>query len=305
MKKFFFCNFIAQTSLIFIILGFLIVLTLVTLSDVVIPVILWFKNTFIEENISKSFFPPFGITLKILVFITSLYLIYTLYSILSTLCCYNFYKKLAYGFDFEEHNLDDLIFRGLKWNYYRICRIILPLVIVIVFFILIFSFSVLFFNVIVFLAGISIEFITFISTFMLTGMMFFSVIATVLCVWNEIITNFGISCIVIEPLLHNSRVFRRCRRLSFVLPSNFILYFLNFIFAFFLGIQFVIAVFYPEVFTTEGVPLLLIILIVDILIFFALEYIKTKQYIKSLLHQYNKSTINYDFWSNRIKYAKN
>lgn len=287
-----FNKLIFPSGLIFLLLIILVSLTLIIVSDIVAPIFSWFRDSFIEENSRINFIPPVSIILRAYVSVTSLYLLFVLYSVLSAIYSYNSYKTAAKDYFFKEHGLSDIIFRGLRWNFYRLYYILLPPFMVGALGIILFLLALVFFNTVIAIAGISIWFISFLTVFIFTSLLFGFFASLAVSFRNMLVTVFGMACAVSEPAMSNDVIKKRARRLAFAISSNYVLYAFYYLFILALTVQFLSVIFFPEFIILENLIPVLMIVILDAALFLALGYLKSSSYLDSVLHQYKKVIIN-------------
>jgi len=276
----------------------LVMLVLNTAADILTPIIHSIKSILSKENIHNiSFISPPVLILKLAILCSSLYLIFVAYSVASAIFTYSSYEIAARNFAYKKQDLTNVIFKAISWNLYRIRYILRPPAVILLVALMLVIFSILLFNSILTLAGISIGIITFTSSFTALGILFCFIFSMVISVQRAFTTVFGFDCAVSEPDLPNNTIKERSERLAFILPFNFNIHLLNLLSIFVISAQFFGAILFPGFINQENFPLIIMIIILDIVFLLGLGYLRTSLYLDSLLHKHKKIMLKTKLYS--------
>jgi hypothetical protein len=277
-------NFVLLTLLASILTGLMLYI-LLNISDTVQPISVWIRSIFFEEDLlikHKDLNPVKSIFLVSLIFF-----IYILYSFISAIFTQGLHIIKTGNILNIEHDFKETVIRALKWNFRRILLVLSPLLTVSAVGLGLLFIVMILFDFFIILAGISIGFVTFIFTFGILTFIFTFLAALAAFFWNIITSAFGIDIAVGEPELSNNGVRNRSRKLAFVKPQNigFYLFYLVFIFA--LIAQSITVILFKDLVLESGSSLLAVILL-DLVAFLGLKYLKNTLYMDSLMYQYEK-----------------
>ena len=275
-----------------IIFCFLTLVGFKTISELIYPTFIFGKILLFEDSKALTGAAIFWIVVRYLLLFSTSYLMIMIFSLITAIFSYNSYMASASKYPYNTFQLDKILTRGLNWNIYRTFQVIFPPFTVLTAGILLFLSLLYFFNFYLTFAGWSIGLVTFITTFVFTGLIFCFIFSLVLSFYNLITTLFGIECAVSEPDLSNNVIKKRSARLSFNNPYNFILYVLYLIFIISVIGEFVLALDMKSGFDSDFKSNILIACFVNVIFLFSLGRLKAHLYVESLLKQYNLITLH-------------
>lgn len=273
-----------------IILILLLLIVLKIFSGLLLPCFLIIKSLLFEEN--NPGISLFSIIIRIFVLLSSLYLVFLVFSLFTTILSYNLYKSAASKYDYKEFRLEDILFKGLSWNTYRAFYVLFPPFVVLISGIVLFLAFLYFFNIFLAFAGFSLGLTSFITVFITITLILSFIFAVIMAVYNLAVTLFGTECAVSEPDLPNDVIKNRSIRLAFNKPSNFILYSFYFAFIIFVTFQLGVSIAVNNSINSDNMPNILILFCFNMLFLFGLNRLKAQLYIESLVKQYELITVN-------------
>lgn len=266
------------TSLIVIIKYFVI-----TLPSLYEPVFNLFKLIMSEENITNDFLPKIIIILKVFSLIISVGLIVIIYSTLSTVFSCIFYSFCSRNHKKISHPLKFSLIKGIKWNFYRIFLVLTPpLSIKAVGSFLLFS-SIIFFNILLKIAGISISLTAFLASFIIFSLLFLFILSLLVSGWQLFSTLFGTEIAVSEPRLENKIIEKRSKKLILSKKVNIFLCISYFMLILMIIFQLKYVLTSDLLTNPSNHDFLNLVIIINLLCIFIFEYLKTSGYINLLV----------------------
>jgi len=281
-------SYIALFILLFV-FTLLILYTLTTMSKVFFLIAEYIRLSIFEETLNTGINIPYMI-LKLISIIIAFYLLFIIYSVISAVATYKAYEVAAQKHSYKKPDLEDIFFKAISWNFYRTMYILSPVLSIGTVICLLFLLNIVLFNTILSIAGLSIEVITFLTSFISIGIALGFVFAAGLTVWNIFITLFGIECAVSEPKLENYIIKKRSIKLSLAQKTNIKMYVFYLIFILTLIVEFTGIIMFPDMLNKENFMILTALIIINITFYIGLGYLKSSLYINSLLHKYNMIT---------------
>jgi len=268
----------------------LILYTLSTISKVFYLIAEYIRISVFNETINIGINFP-DIVIKLISISIAFYLLFILYSTIAAVTSYKSYEIAAQQYSYKKPAPEDVFFKAISWNFYRIIYVLSPLLSIGTIIGILFSLNIVLFNPILSIAGFSIAIVTFLTSFISISLAVGSVFAVGLTIWNVFITLFGIDCAVSEPELENHTIRKRSKKLSLAQKSNIKMYILYLIFLLTLIVQFTGVILFPDILNEENFMILTALIIIDIILFIGLGYLKSSLYISSLLYKYDMITI--------------
>ncbi|HSA06713.1 MAG TPA: hypothetical protein P5556_06005 [Candidatus Gastranaerophilales bacterium] len=284
----FFCAI--QTICFILFFGFILFFfsyhTLLSLSEAqqglwgLLKAIIYNENGHIETN--SQWHLSFKIINIILGFLAVLFSFSMFSSGLSAL----FYRILAKKYGYIEFNPVFSFKKAAKWQLYKYFSIFQPIMIFCLSFALILLSGIMFFNILVSVAGIIPSFVTLILNFINLNLMFFFAFAVLVMAWNFITLTFGAEIAVSEPSLYNERISLRAKRIVFSSPLNILMFLAYIMFVALLITQI-------NSFNLADLNTFMIFFGLNIINYAGIKYLKTYLYINSLLKYYEKMKLSY------------
>lgn len=256
---------------------------IITLSGLYEPVFNLVKLVLSEENIKNDLMSQVIVVFKVLSLIISAGLIFVFYSTLATIISCIFYNFCSRNYKTISHPLKFSIIKGIKWNFYRTFIVLTPpLTVKTAGVFLLFS-SVILFNYLLKIAGISISLTAFFISFIAFSLMFLFMLALLVSTWQLFSTIFGTEIAISEPRLTYRTIEKRSKKLilskhyNILLCIGFLVLILSVIFQikYALATNFLINPANHEVFNS--------IIMFNLFCLLTFEYLKTSGYINSLL----------------------
>lgn len=275
-------------GLLLLALVILVLLTLNVISAVMAPSFMIVKSALLDENLQQSQNSDFSTLFMILVSYFLVFLSFTAYSSVLGLLNYNFLKSSMPALQSGDYDAKDVILRALKWNRKRSLIIFKPMLIFNAIILGLFLIATLFFNLFLYIAGISLALTTFTASITLLSLFAGYLITNVMTVWNTATSSFGLSIAISEPDLSYKTIRARSRKLAFIIPKNFGLYLLHILFAIFMIVQFLSVILFPEIINSDNMGNVIGFITFDSLLLVWLVYLKACFYKDSLMYQYNK-----------------
>jgi len=278
-------------SLFIILITFilLILYTLTALSKVFFILVEYIKLSVFTDIVGSSI-NTFGIFIELISILIAFYLLFIIYSVISAVATYNSYEIAAQKYSFEKPHLENVLFKTIKWNFYRILYVLSPILSIAVIIGILTCMNVFLFRVLLHLAGISIGLVTFLTSFISISLVISLIIAVGIVIYNVFTTLFGIECAVSEPGQENNVIRKRSQKLLLANKSNIKLYVFYFIFLSTLFLQFTGILLFPDILNMENILILVVFAAIDIIFYIGLGYFKSSLYIESILHQYDRIT---------------
>ncbi|MDD3014303.1 MAG: hypothetical protein PHC34_11425 [Candidatus Gastranaerophilales bacterium] len=282
-------KFLFSYTALFILLVIFVLLTLYTLntmSKVFFLIAEYIRISIYEENLNAEI-NTFEMILKVGSITIAFYLLFILYSVISAVATYKAYEIAALKYSYKKPDLEEVFFKTISWNFYRLIYVLSPLLTIGTVIGSLFFLNIILFNEILSLAGFSIALVTFLTSFISISLAVGFIFVLGLTIWNIFITLFGMECVVSEPELNNNVIRKRSRKLSLAQKSNIKIYFFYTIFILALIVQFTGVILFPDILNEENLIILTAFIVIDIIFFIGLGYLKSSLYINSLLYKYD------------------
>lgn len=261
---------------------------LATLSGLYEPVFNWFKLVLSEKKVKNGFIFQTILILKLFSLLISGGFIFVIYSALSTAFSCFFYKLCSIKHKKNRHPLKFSILKGIKWNFYRAFLVLFPPISVIAALILLISSSVLLFNFLLKIAGISITLTTFLVSFILFSMIFLFLFSLLVSLWQLVSTIFGTEIAVSEPKLSYKTIEERAKKLIFSKNFNILLCISYFMLIYNIFIQLKYLLISDFLTNPSSQIYLNYIILYNFLCLGVFEYLKAANYINSLMEHHKK-----------------
>ncbi|EKE04401.1 MAG: hypothetical protein ACD_20C00084G0021 [uncultured bacterium] len=271
-----------------IVLIALVLFSLITISDLIAPFFMEVKDVLLEESIQPESGLQAIMIFKFVLVIVMFYVMFILYAVSSAIHTYNSLRAANKRVAPAEVNLENLIFRTINWNVYRLILILKPPMVISIVSLTLFLSGILFFNWFLSLAGISLGATVFVSILVAISLLFGFIASFILSIWHFIISAFGMEIAISEPGLSNKVIRARSEKLVFVKRENIALFALGLFFVFLLFAQFISVIVNGDILNSENIFSVLLIILLDIAFYVGLRYMKASCYANSLLYQFNK-----------------
>lgn len=275
------------TAFLIISLILLIKYFFVTLSGLYEPVFSWLKIAFTEEKIKNEFLFQAITVLKIISLIIAAVFIFIIYSAFSAVFSFIFYEFCSRNYKKIRHPLKFALIKGIKWNFYRSTKIIIPPTSVIITSLLLVFSSVMLFNILIKIAGISVSLTAFLISFISFSLLFLFIFSLLISLWQFVSTIFGTDIAISEPKLAYETIESRSKKLIFTKQLNIIpcIGYLVLIYNIIIQIKYALT---TDLLTNSSNQELLNWLIAfNLFYLMVFEYLKASGYINSLL-KHNK-----------------
>lgn len=229
------------------------------------------------------------------------YFFVIVFSVISAILSASMYEISARYFKYAERPITNICCKSISWNLFRGYYVLSPVLKVSAIIIMFNLLCLLFFNQILVMAGLFLEFTVFLFAFLGFILFFSFLVASLMSVWNFAVSFFGMECAVSEPHLDNNQIVRRSRHLIFNKSMNVGLYLLyGFLTVLLIAEIVILKVNFDKV--ASNYYYLSALLGLNLALYFFMSYFKTALYIDSLLNRYTEITSknSLSFWE---KYA--